>query len=56
MPPATSTDAAPKRKRLNQACDGCRRKKVRCDGERPNCRNCRRQQMPCVYNSGGRRS
>ncbi|KAJ1920010.1 hypothetical protein IWQ60_007093 [Tieghemiomyces parasiticus] len=56
-PPATPPpDAeAPKRKRLNMACDGCRRKKVRCDGERPRCRNCVRHGLDCVYVSGGRR-
>ncbi|RKO89762.1 hypothetical protein BDK51DRAFT_47021 [Blyttiomyces helicus] len=44
------------RKRLTQACDGCRAKKRRCDGLRPSCTNCLRSRndsggegMPCTY-------
>ncbi|ORX94095.1 hypothetical protein K493DRAFT_261780 [Basidiobolus meristosporus CBS 931.73] len=39
----------PKRKRLTQACDTCRKKKVKCDGNRPSCSNCIRLKVPCTY-------
>ncbi|KAK9692595.1 hypothetical protein K7432_014259 [Basidiobolus ranarum] len=38
-----------KRKRLTQACDTCRKKKVKCDGNRPSCSNCIRLKVPCTY-------
>src|SRR2546429_122623 len=31
-----------KRKRLTQACDACRKKKVKCSGDKPSCNNCTR--------------
>ena len=37
-------------RRYGFACSGCRRKKVRCDGARPTCRNCERGGIQCVYN------
>jgi hypothetical protein len=45
---------AKERKRLLQACTACRRKKVRCSGERPTCKCCQRTSMPCVYKSVAR--
>ncbi|KAJ1919239.1 hypothetical protein H4219_002090 [Mycoemilia scoparia] len=38
-----------KKKRLTQACDHCRKKKIRCDGIRPSCKNCHRLSIPCTY-------
>ncbi|ORX99514.1 hypothetical protein K493DRAFT_313193 [Basidiobolus meristosporus CBS 931.73] len=38
-----------KRKRLTQACEGCRKKKVRCDGGKPACANCARRNIECTY-------
>ncbi|KAK9768233.1 hypothetical protein K7432_001308 [Basidiobolus ranarum] len=38
-----------KRKRLTQACDICRKKKVKCDGNRPSCSNCIRLNVTCTY-------
>ncbi|CAG8452564.1 14471_t:CDS:2 [Cetraspora pellucida] len=38
-----------KRKRLTQACDACRKKKVKCSGEKPSCNNCTRLNVPCTY-------
>ncbi|CAG8453280.1 15727_t:CDS:2 [Acaulospora colombiana] len=37
-----------KRKRLTQACDACRKKKVKCSGEKP-CNNCTRLGLSCTY-------
>ncbi|KAH8805132.1 fungal-specific transcription factor domain-containing protein [Xylogone sp. PMI_703] len=40
-----------KRRRLpsRQACLGCRKRKHRCDGERPQCGNCRSRWITCEY-------
>lgn len=43
------TKAGKERKRLPLACIACRRKKIRCSGERPACRHCSRSRVPCVY-------
>ncbi|KAJ1978140.1 hypothetical protein H4R35_002017 [Dimargaris xerosporica] len=57
--PATSVndpkESTGKRKRLTQACEGCRRKKVKCDGAKPRCRNCDRLNQDCNYVNTGRR-
>lgn len=31
------------------ACISCRRKKIRCNGEQPNCKSCLRSNEPCEY-------
>ncbi|PHH69522.1 hypothetical protein CDD82_7706 [Ophiocordyceps australis] len=58
---ATTTDASPgrtpppqppqlfKRKAVSTACQVCRSRKVRCDGQRPSCAPCRQRNMPCEY-------
>src|SRR3954453_24191631 len=46
--PATETQSI-KRKRLTQACDACRKKKVKCSGEKPSCNNCTRLGTTCTY-------
>ncbi|CAG8484055.1 9397_t:CDS:2 [Ambispora leptoticha] len=43
------TTKAVKRKRLTQACDACRKKKVKCSGEKPSCQNCQRLKVACTY-------
>lgn len=43
------TKAGKERKRLPLACTACRRKKIRCSGEKPACANCTRSKIPCVY-------
>ncbi|RUS22560.1 fungal-specific transcription factor domain-containing protein [Endogone sp. FLAS-F59071] len=49
-PPESPTDPHnPKRKRLTQACDICRKKKIKCDGGKPSCANCVRLQLACTY-------
>ncbi|KAJ7044265.1 hypothetical protein C8F04DRAFT_1228648 [Mycena alexandri] len=41
---------------LHRACENCRHRKIRCDGERPVCRRCRlqppRSLTPCKYSHG----
>ncbi|KAJ1980092.1 hypothetical protein H4R34_002580, partial [Dimargaris verticillata] len=39
----------PGQKRRSYACDSCRRKKIRCNGERPTCDSCHRKRVSCVY-------
>ncbi|KAL6713491.1 hypothetical protein ACLMJK_008956 [Lecanora helva] len=43
------TKAGKERKRLPLACIACRRKKIRCSGEKPSCKHCMRARIPCVY-------
>ncbi|PGH17360.1 hypothetical protein AJ79_01244 [Helicocarpus griseus UAMH5409] len=43
------TKAGKERKRLPLACIACRRKKIRCSGEKPACKHCYRSRVPCVY-------
>ncbi|TDZ31829.1 putative transcriptional regulatory protein [Colletotrichum spinosum] len=43
------TKAGKERKRLPLACIACRRKKIRCSGEKPACKHCIRSRIPCVY-------
>ncbi|KAK7403870.1 hypothetical protein QQX98_010374 [Neonectria punicea] len=43
------TKAGKERKRLPLACIACRRKKIRCSGEKPACKHCLRSRTPCVY-------
>lgn len=43
------TKAGKERKRLPLACIACRRKKIRCSGEKPACKHCLRGRTPCVY-------
>lgn len=53
----TSTISKPKRtsdtprKRVSQACDRCRARKDKCDGQRPVCSTCAAQDAVCNYDS-----
>ncbi|TDZ44822.1 Nitrogen assimilation transcription factor nit-4 [Colletotrichum trifolii] len=49
--PPAPVQAAPKRKRpqVSAACNGCRKRKVKCDGVRPICYACSVAKTPCVY-------
>ncbi|RFU75585.1 n-terminal binuclear zn cluster-containing dna binding domain-containing [Trichoderma arundinaceum] len=38
-----------KRRRIGYACNLCRTKKNRCDGERPSCGPCKERRQECVY-------
>lgn len=35
--------------RTPQACSACRRKKAKCDGQRPKCGNCQRLNRACIF-------
>lgn len=48
-PASNAESQPPKRKRLTQACDACRKKKVKCSGEKPSCNNCTRLGTHCTY-------
>lgn len=40
--------------RARQACDECRKRRVKCSGERPICRNCVDLHVPCIYSRARR--
>ncbi|KAI9770130.1 MAG: hypothetical protein M1840_003580 [Geoglossum simile] len=50
------TKAGKERKRLPLACIACRRKKIRCSGQKPSCRHCLRSRTPCVYKVTARKA
>ncbi|KAH8888995.1 hypothetical protein GQ53DRAFT_723777 [Thozetella sp. PMI_491] len=45
----------PKRRNITRACDDCRRRKIKCDGERP-CASCAEFNSECTYNRPSGRS
>ncbi|KXJ88184.1 hypothetical protein Micbo1qcDRAFT_207448 [Microdochium bolleyi] len=47
--PGRATDTAPGPRGSHGACEGCRRRKAKCDGARPACRGCVRRKLPCHY-------
>ncbi|KAL9085004.1 MAG: hypothetical protein Q9159_004909 [Coniocarpon cinnabarinum] len=50
------TKAGKDRKRLPLACIACRRKKIKCSGEKPSCQHCAKSRVPCVYKVTQRRA
>ncbi|KAF2090073.1 hypothetical protein K490DRAFT_35475, partial [Saccharata proteae CBS 121410] len=40
--------------RTNQACTACRRRKVKCGGEKPQCKQCQTNNVHCEYTEGKR--
>ncbi|KAI8378634.1 hypothetical protein BD560DRAFT_325049, partial [Blakeslea trispora] len=44
-----------KRKRLTQACELCRRKKIKCDGAKPGCGNCLKLNINCTYSTSNKK-
>lgn len=50
------TKAGKERKRLPLACIACRRKKIRCSGEKPACKHCLRSRVPCLYKATARKA
>lgn len=50
------TKAGKDRKRLPLACIACRRKKIKCSGEKPSCQHCSKSRIPCVYKVTQRRA
>ncbi|KAG6032767.1 hypothetical protein E4U41_007141 [Claviceps citrina] len=53
--PATPHSPESKRRRVGVAiaCNDCRRRKIRCDGQRPKCSNCQGKSNPCEYRDDG---
>ncbi|KAH8900621.1 hypothetical protein GQ53DRAFT_675392, partial [Thozetella sp. PMI_491] len=49
------TQAGHKRLRIPIACESCRKKKLKCDAQRPACSSCVRKQTQCLYVTTGRR-
>lgn len=47
---STGTDQPSKRRRVSESCKGCRAKKTRCDGTRPQCSACLSKNLTCEYN------
>ncbi|KAF1955674.1 hypothetical protein CC80DRAFT_77011 [Byssothecium circinans] len=45
--PATVKDWQPRRKSVSNACERCRRRKIRCDGNTP-CSTCKRFSLQCI--------
>ncbi|KAF3394230.1 Quinic acid utilization activator [Penicillium rolfsii] len=43
------------RQRIYRACDQCRRRKSKCDGEQPVCKICHAANRTCTYQTGGGR-
>lgn len=39
----------PKRRRIARACDMCRKKKIKCDGAMPACKNCINYKTECIF-------
>ncbi|KAI9259990.1 nuclear protein, partial [Helicostylum pulchrum] len=52
---SSTRDLDNKRKRLTQACELCRRKKIRCDGGKPTCGNCTRLNSECTYSTNSKK-
>jgi hypothetical protein len=54
LSPTSATDQSsfqvPKRIRVSQACEQCRSKKGKCDGQQPACSVCRSLNISCSYN------
>ncbi|KAJ5626298.1 hypothetical protein N7510_002607 [Penicillium lagena] len=44
-----------KRRRVAVACDDCRRRKIRCDGQQPCCTYCLNHDLSCVYQKTSQR-
>jgi hypothetical protein len=45
----------PKRTRTSRACDQCRAKKYKCDGNQPRCQACTKSNSECTYNPSRKR-
>lgn len=40
--------------RVNQACQSCRQRRIKCNGERPVCKPCQDYDIDCLYQDGKR--
>ncbi|KAH7028769.1 fungal-specific transcription factor domain-containing protein [Microdochium trichocladiopsis] len=52
--PSAAAAAARRRRRIGKACDDCRRRKIKCDGNNP-CSGCAEFSSPCTYTALPRR-
>ncbi|RVX74981.1 hypothetical protein B0A52_01258 [Exophiala mesophila] len=50
--PTSSTWEKPERARTSHACEPCRERKTKCDGDRPSCRRCLHTGTSCHYGYG----
>jgi hypothetical protein len=50
-----ATEPPRKRQRVTQACHRCRRKKYKCDSERPTCSTCKASDAECTYGTIAKR-
>ncbi|KAI0390706.1 hypothetical protein F5Y17DRAFT_471455 [Xylariaceae sp. FL0594] len=48
-PPPKEAESSRKRENVPIACQKCRARKVKCDGQRPSCTPCRTRNLPCEY-------
>ena len=46
VPPASQP---PARRRVERACEGCRERKIKCEGQKPACAQCATSGVDCVY-------
>ncbi|KAJ4986823.1 fungal specific transcription factor domain-containing protein [Stagonosporopsis vannaccii] len=44
-----STEPSSKRRKIALACESCRARKARCDGEKPACKGCSTRSLRCIY-------
>lgn len=49
IPRATSLNHHSQRRRSARACEPCRQRKIKCDGNKPACRQCLEQNVRCNY-------
>ncbi|WBW71694.1 DNA-binding transcription factor [Schizosaccharomyces osmophilus] len=49
------TNEIKNKRRINRACDLCRKRKIRCDGKQPACSNCLNHSVSCVYTARPKR-
>lgn len=57
--PVNQKSKEPRRRKIPLACEPCRERKSRCDGEKPICAACARRRLPihrCVYTAENARS
>jgi len=50
-----AAEEEPKQRRVSQACDACKRRKVRCNGQQ-RCQQCNHLDLKCIYSTGKKRA